>query len=70
MAVNNEDDVENLFLVRRYSEIVRGDMQDEPLSQGLAVKVDLDAQRERKGKYYMEESLTAMFGELGQDSEK
>jgi hypothetical protein len=70
MAMNNEDDVENLFIVRRYSEIVRGDMQDEPLSQGLALKVDSDAERERKGKYYMEEPLTGMFGELGQDSEK
>jgi hypothetical protein len=67
MATKTEDDVENLFIVRRYSEIVRGDMQDEPLSQGLAAKVDSDAEREKKGKYYMDEALTGLFGESGQD---
>lgn len=67
MEMKNEDDIENLYIVRRYSEIVRKDLQYEPLSQGLAAKVDSDAERERKGKYYMEEASTGMFGEVGQD---
>jgi hypothetical protein len=66
-ATSKEEDIENLFIVRRYSEIVRDDKQDEPLSQGLAAKVDSDAERERKGKYYVNEALTGMFGEIGQD---
>ncbi len=67
MAAKTEDDVENLFIVRRYSEIVREEMQDEPLSKGPAAKVDADAERERRGKYIMEEGLTGLFGEIGQD---
>ncbi|ESZ91572.1 hypothetical protein SBOR_8042 [Sclerotinia borealis F-4128] len=51
MAAKTEDDVDNFSIVQRYSEIVRGDMQDEPLSKGLAAKVDADAERERTGNY-------------------
>lgn len=61
------DESGNLYLVRRYSEVIRGEMADEPLSQGLAVKVDSDLERERKGKYYLEEAMKGIFGEDGTD---
>jgi hypothetical protein len=58
-----QDDVENLYLVRRYSGVVREEMVDEPLSQGLKLKVDSDLERERKGKFYVEEVIKSMLGE-------
>ena len=62
-----KSDSENLYLVRRYSEVTRGEMADEPLSQGLAAKVDSHLERERKGKFYLEEAMKGMFGEDGTD---
>ena len=64
------DEPGNLYLVRRYSEIIRGEMADEPLSQGLAVKVDSDLERERKGKYSFEEAMKGLFGEDTTDPQK
>jgi hypothetical protein len=61
------DDPGNLYLVRRYSEIIRMEMADEPLSQGLAAKVDSDRERESRGKLYLEEAMKGMFGEDGTD---
>ncbi|KAF5867747.1 uncharacterized protein Bfra_010717 [Botrytis fragariae] len=46
---------EGLYLVRRFSELTRNEKIAEPLSQGLAEKVDHDIERERKGKYFYEE---------------
>lgn len=45
---------EGLYLVRRFSELTRNEKIAEPLSQGLAEKVDYDIERERKGKYFYE----------------
>ncbi|THV50274.1 hypothetical protein BGAL_0157g00090 [Botrytis galanthina] len=45
---------EGLYLVRRFSELTRNENIAEPLSQGLAEKVDHDIERERKGKYFYE----------------
>ncbi|TGO27522.1 hypothetical protein BPAE_0040g00010 [Botrytis paeoniae] len=46
---------EGLYLVRRFSELTRNEKIAEPLSQGLAEKLDHDIERERKGKYFYEE---------------
>ncbi|KUJ11461.1 uncharacterized protein LY89DRAFT_786389 [Mollisia scopiformis] len=59
----SQDDAENLYLVRRYSEIVRDEMSDEPLSQGLAAKVDADIEREKKGKFLAEDAVMNLLGD-------
>ncbi|KAF7886496.1 uncharacterized protein EAF01_011174 [Botrytis porri] len=48
-------DAEGLYLVRRFSELTRNEKIAEPLSQGLAEKLDHDIERERKGKYFYKE---------------
>lgn len=60
---SSQDDAENLYLVRRYSEIVRDEMSDEPLSQGLAAKVDADIEREKKGKFLAEDAVMNLLGD-------
>ncbi|CAG8951357.1 hypothetical protein HYFRA_00007268 [Hymenoscyphus fraxineus] len=66
-TTSREENAENFFLVRRYSERIRDELPNEPLSQGLAVKVDSEAERQHKGKYYIDEAMKGMFGEDGTD---
>ncbi|TGO60868.1 hypothetical protein BCON_0032g00640 [Botryotinia convoluta] len=64
---------EGLYLVRRFSELTRNEKIAEPLSQGLAEKVDDYIERERKGKYFYEEvtqktkKVNQVIGNYGHD---
>lgn len=62
-----QDDAENFYIVRRFSEIVRDEMADEPLSQGLAIRVDAEAEREHKGKYYVDGAIKGLLGDDASD---
>ncbi|CAG8980773.1 hypothetical protein HYALB_00012873 [Hymenoscyphus albidus] len=66
-TTSREENAENFFLVRRYSERIRDELPNEPLSQELAVKVNSEAERQHKGKYYIDEAMKGMFGEDGTD---
>ncbi|KAF7950568.1 uncharacterized protein EAE97_002120 [Botrytis byssoidea] len=65
--------IEGSYLVRRFSELTRDEKIAEPLSQGLAEKVDHDMERERKEKYFYEEAtqktkkINQIIGNYGHD---
>lgn len=62
-----QDDAENFYIVRRFSEIVRDEMAHEPLAQGLAISVDADAEREDRGKYYVDKGVKGLLGDNASD---
>lgn len=67
-VMEKEDEAENFYMIRRFSEIVRGSTRkDEPLGVSFVAKVDLDVERDKKGKFYVEEAFTGIFGEAGED---
>ncbi|TGO69785.1 hypothetical protein BOTNAR_0007g00670 [Botryotinia narcissicola] len=65
--------IEGSYLVRRFSELTRDEKIAEPLSQGLAEKVNHDIERERKGKNFYEEvtektkKINQIIGNYGHD---
>jgi hypothetical protein len=64
-----EDSVEAQRTVRRFSQVVRVTMVDEPLAQGLAKKVDLDIEREQDRKILVEEAVRNLLGADTEDSQ-
>lgn len=65
ILMDREDEAENFYMIRRFSDQVR--TKDEPLARSFVAKVDSDVERERRGKYHAAEIVTGLFGQALQD---